>query len=172
MPVIIVILLILIVATIFAMRREKKHNAMLEERKNTLALENISNEIIVKDAKDLKHIFQIDDVNKKFSVDYIIHDFKELINYEYFIDGESIISGRGLETMAGAAAFGVAGAMIGSSGSRTQTNKITTAKIILRLTNVAEPTQTIDINPKKARSKEVEDIISLLQYIKLNADKN
>ena len=46
------------------------------------------------------------------------YNYNDLLDYELYEDGSSITKGKGLATALGGAAFGLLGAMVGSSGKR------------------------------------------------------
>ena len=171
MPVVIIIIAILIVLIFLNIKSMNKRKKTMKERKLANPLENISKDIKIPRADLTKSILQVDEPNKKFSVDYEVFNFKDLMDFDYKLDGDTIVSGRGLQTVAGGFAFGLLGAAAGASGKRKQKEVIKKATLILRMDNLENPTINISVNPGIAKSKIMEDIISTLQHIKLHAEK-
>lgn len=171
MPVVIIIIAILIVLIFLNIKSMNKRKKTMKERQLANPLENISKEIKIARADLTNSILQVDEPNKKFSVDYEVFNFKDLMDFDYKLDGNTIVSGRGLQTVAGGFAFGLLGAAAGASGKRKQKEVIKKATLILRMDNLENPTITISVNPGIAKSKIMEDVISTLQYIKLHAEK-
>lgn len=171
MPVVIIIMAVLVVLIFLNIKSINKRKKTMKERQLANPLENISKEIKIARADLTKSILQVDEPNKKFSVDYEVFNFKDLMDFDYKLDGDTIVSGRGLQTVAGGFAFGLIGAAAGASGKRKQKEVIKKATLILRIDNLTNPTITINVNPGIAKSKIMEDVISTLQYIKLHAEK-
>lgn len=171
MPVIIIIFAIAVFLLFLGIKSMTQRKSTMKERQLSNPLENISKEIKISRADLTKSILQVDEPNKKFSVDYEVFNFKDLMDFDYKLDGDTIVSGRGLQTVAGGFAFGLIGAAAGASGKRKQKEVIKKATLILRMDNLTNPTITINVNPGLAKSKVMEDVISTLQYIKLHAEK-
>lgn len=171
MAVYIIIFAIAIFLLFIGLRSISKRKNTMKERQLANHLENISKEIKIARPDLTKSILQVDEPNKKFSVDYEVLNFKDLMDFDYKLDGDTIVSGRGLQTVAGGFAFGLLGAAAGASGKRKQKEVIKKATLILRMDNLENPTINISVNPGIAKSKIMEDVISTLQYIKLHAEK-
>lgn len=171
MAVYIIIFAIAIFLLFLGIKSMAQRKSTMKERQLANPLENISKEIKIARADLTNSILQVDEPNKKFSVDYEVFNFKDLMDFDYKLDGNTIVSGRGLQTVAGGFAFGLLGAAAGASGKRKQKEVIKKATLILRMDNLTNPTVTISVNPGIAKSKIMEDVISTLQYIKLHAEK-
>ena len=171
MAVYIIIFAIAIFLLFLGLKSMTQRKSTMKERQLANPLENISKEIKIARADLTNSILQVDEPNKKFSVDYEVFNFKDLMDFDYKLDGNTIVSGRGLQTVAGGFAFGLLGAAAGASGKRKQKEVIKKATLILRMDNLENPTITISVNPGIAKSKIMEDVISTLQYIKLHAEK-
>lgn len=91
----------------------------------------------------------VDDKNKEFFVlnnkTFYRFDYEKLIDFNYIQDGESVVSGKALSTIAGGLTFGFLGALAGSSGKRKTKEKVNNASIYLKLNDLKNSTVSIDI---------------------------
>lgn len=158
-----------VVMLIYSINYQKKRKALFRERQLANPLENITKEFKIQDPAFEKTTIQIDEPNKKFSVDYEVFNFKDLLDFDYKLDGETIISGKGLSTVAGGVTFGLLGAMAGASGKRKQKEKIRKATLILRMDSLERSNINIEILPAIAKSSQIEDLISAFKYIKVHS---
>lgn len=89
----------------------------------------------------------IDDTQKKIAIrekeKVSIYDYEDILGYEVQEDGESIAQGRMGSALVGGLVFGMAGAVIGSAGSRKQTNKCSDLSLVIFLNNLSVPKETI-----------------------------
>lgn len=123
----------------------------------------------------------LDDTNKLFWIlaagdDKIRkYNYSELIEFEVKEDGVSIVSGRVGSSIVGGLAFGVTGAIIGSSGSKTVDQKINELTLNIRVSNFEKPSIKIAMVNKPTFKKdlkykelmtELEEVISYLTFIK------
>lgn len=122
----------------------------------------------------------VDDKNKEFFVlnnkTFYRFDYEKLIDFNYIQDGESVVSGKALSTIAGGLTFGFLGALAGSSGKRKTKEKVTNASIYLKLNDLKNSSVSIDILKNQVSSvnfiqKEAEEYLGLLNYIKVNSDE-
>lgn len=70
--------------------------------------------------------------------------FDEILDFEIFENGNSVVSSRTGSTIAGGLLFGGLGAMAGASGSRTISDTCSTLKINIYTTNVNSSVITLD----------------------------
>lgn len=121
----------------------------------------------------------VDDKNNIFYIGNNIKvykcEFSKLSNFEYFEDGDVIISGKTLSTVAGGLAFGALGALAGASGKRKQKNEINNVSLKIYLKDLNNPQITLTLLNQKAESKSTmyqlartraDEMLGLLNYIK------
>lgn len=126
----------------------------------------------------------VDDTNNEFYVfthqEVYRYDFDKILDFEYTEDGETMISGKGMATVAGGMAFGLLGAMAGASGKRKETRKVSSQCVKIIINDLINPTLNLklNINNRKANSpqykfaiEQADEIIGALSYMKENADK-
>src|SRR5699024_6421534 len=126
----------------------------------------------------------VDDTNNEFYVftnqEVYRYDFDKILDFEYIEDGETIISGKGMATVAGGMAFGLLGAMAGASGKRKETRKVSSQCVKIIINDLINPTLNLklNINNRKANSpqykfaiEQADEIIGAFSYMKENADK-
>ncbi len=166
------------------LRKDNKYIKTEKQRKldNQLAMENFQISKVV-DLGVMQGLNRggkllVDDNSKKFALlingEYIFYNYSDLIAYELNEDGSTITSGRGLQTAVGAATFGLAGAMVGSSGKRKNEATCTDMRVRLLFDNLHNPQFEIilvhgeikknSINYNSAKQKGNE-ITSTLNYI-------
>lgn len=138
-------------------------------------------------------LFGINDEHKKWAIirklsvpcndhryDYDVYDYSDLINYEVVENGNSIQSGRGGSAALGYLAFGVAGAIIGSSLYKENKALVSDLHISISVRDLKAPNKTIcllsrTVDNKSFEYKEAvancEKIIAILHYI-MNENAN
>ncbi len=125
----------------------------------------ISKRITIDLTGQIKLEFLVDDENKKFAIlsckpntSFIsgqesfsqknfsinIFDFTDITNFELLLDNDSLLQGKGLMTTGGALLFGVAGAIIGSSGERDIQKKNRAIILNIYLNKIDCPVITIN----------------------------
>lgn len=151
--------------------------------------ENIKNEvgdfIIDKDIRlyDVSHFrnarLLIDTKRKQFiyalGKDYSsIIEFKDIINYEVYEDGNSVVKGSVGRALIGGAFFGLTGAIIGSSGKRKVSNYCYSLKLLIRINDIDNPQIEItfinsqvekDSSTYKNCIKSLQEISSYFEYM-------
>ena len=85
---------------------------------------------------DTKHKQFIYAVGGKYSD---IIKFKDVLSYEIYEDGNSVVKGSAGRALIGGAFFGVAGALVGSSGKREISNYCQSLKLLVRINNIDQP---------------------------------
>lgn len=71
--------------------------------------------------------------------------FDQLLEYELFEDGSSIVSGKSGSALLGGVLGGSIGATIGSSGSRSVSETVSTSQIQLIIDDLSSPSITLDL---------------------------
>ena len=122
----------------------------------------------------------IDSQNEKFiyqkGVDYSkIYNFSDLINYEVYENGKSVVAGRAGSALIGGAFFGLGGLIIGSSMSRDIDESCNQLKLIMRINDFDCPQIVVtyienigyDKNSfiYKSMKENLQSICSTLEYI-------
>ena len=93
----------------------------------------------------------IDDTHKRIAVfDNIkapvrFYDYTDIIGYELFEDGNSVLKGSMVGAAIGEAALGTAGGIIGSSMRRKISSTITSMQVIIILKDMQHPNVTINV---------------------------
>ena len=85
---------------------------------------------------DTKHKQFTYAVGKKYSD---IIKFKDVLSYEIYEDGNSVVKGSAGRALIGGAFFGVTGALVGSSGKREISNYCQSLKLLIRINNIDQP---------------------------------
>ncbi len=73
------------------------------------------------------------------------HSFKDILSFELYEDGESIISGTAGTALAGGLLFGLGGAIVGGAASRTSSNTCTNMNIHIKLNIFEKPQEVISL---------------------------
>lgn len=146
---------------------------------------SISKQIDLPASFGTKSILFVDDTSKKFAISKIdgcyIFNYNDLLAYELNEDGDTITSGRGLQTAVGAMTFGVAGAVVGNAGKRKSNSTCNTMAIRLLLNNLNTPQLEIPciFTPCKKKSivytsakSKANDITAVLNYITNSAKQS
>jgi len=123
----------------------------------------------------------VDDSSKRFSVlgatatgAEQIFAYSDLLDFEINEDGSSIVKGRGMATAVGAATFGLAGAMIGSSGKRKNVDLCTSLEVRIFLNSLETSQIAIPLVAGKVKKgsfeyknamEKAQEIMSILTYI-------
>lgn len=68
-----------------------------------------------------------------------IIQFKDIINYEVYEDGNSVVKGSAGRALIGGTFFGLTGAIIGSSGKRKVSNYCSSLKLLIRINDIDNP---------------------------------
>lgn len=121
------------------------------------------------DNKNKKFIYQ---KGKKYSKTY---SFSDLINYEVYENGKSQVQGRVGSALIGGAFFGLGGAIVGGSRSRSVNEKCNQLKLILRVKDFNCPeiviTYVNDLDVDKNSSiyrnmkSNLQSVCSMLEYM-------
>ena len=88
--------------------------------------------------------------------------FKNVLNYEVYEDGKSVVKGSAGKALVGGAFFGVTGAIIGGSGKRKINNYCSVLKLLIRVNDIDSPLIEIPF----VNSSCNKDGISYKNYIK------
>ena len=140
--------------------------------------------------KKVSNSLFIDDVNKRFAIVTVnktsklvvtddsfsfeieIYDFKDLVKFEVYEDGVSVLQGKLGSSLVGALAFGEVGAIVGASGKRNIEKKTTKMQIILNINNLQKPMIVLELfDSFLETSREVSAVFSyILKQIDDNAD--
>ena len=105
----------------------------------------IDKDIFVYSVTQLSRVRLLIDIdNKKFVFVFgkkysKVYDFKNIINYEIYEDGNSVVKGSAGRALIGGAFFGVTGALIGSSGKRKISNYCQSLKLLVRINDIEQP---------------------------------
>lgn len=121
--------------------------------------------------------FYIDTVHKKWQALGAVHDYSDLVSFEYQEDGGTIVSGGVGSAIVGGALFGSVGAVVGAAtGKKKRSDFVNSMKIRLTVNSMSNPTEYIDMNPIRVRMKrssgqyrkilqETQEILSCLELI-------
>lgn len=117
-------------------------------------LENISKEVDFSTIGD-KKFFLVDDINQEMALlqykEAIIFNYRDILNYEYKENGEKIIGGKKLATLAGGLTFGVLGAMVGSSGNKKIKEKVDSMEVVINLNSLNDANLKMEFLPSKVK---------------------
>lgn len=132
---------------------------------------------------DVSHIrsarLLIDTKRKRFiyaiGKDYSsIIEFKDILSYEVYEDGDSVVKGSAGRALIGGAFFGLTGAIIGSSGKRKVSNYCSSLKLLIRINDIDNPQIEItfinsqvekDSSTYKNCIKSLQEISSYFEYM-------
>ena len=121
--------------------------------------------------------FYIDTVHKKWQALGPVHNYSDLVSYEYQEDGGTVVSGGVGSAVVGGALFGSVGAVVGAAtGKKKLADFVNSMKIRLTVKDMNNPTEYIDMNPVRIRMKrssgqyrknleETQEILSCLELI-------
>lgn len=121
--------------------------------------------------------FYIDTVHKKWQAFGPVHNYSDLVSYEYQEDGGTVVSGGVGSAVVGGALFGSVGAVVGAAtGKKKLADFVNSMKIRLTVKDMNNPTEYIDMNPVRIRMKrssgqyrknleETQEILSCLELI-------
>ncbi|MFN2937731.1 SHOCT domain-containing protein [Lachnospiraceae bacterium YH-ros2226] len=121
--------------------------------------------------------FYIDTVHKKWQALGPVHNYSDLVSYEYQEDGGTVVSGGVGRAVVGGALFGSVGAVVGAAtGKKKLADFVNSMKIRLTVKDMNNPTEYIDMNPVRIRMKrgsgqyrknleETQEILSCLELI-------
>ena len=108
---------------------------------------------------------------KNLRTNIIICDYKDLLKFEIFEDGHSVVSGRVGSALVGGILLGGVGAAMGAAASRSVKSNCTTMQVVLNLNNLQTPVITIDLVNNNTYSLNrnardlARDISAILTYI-------
>jgi hypothetical protein len=127
----------------------------------------------------------IDNVNKQFVL-YInhnfsqVHKYSEVINYEVYENGSSVVKGTAGEALIGGAFFGLAGMIVGASASKTITENCSSLQLAIRLNDINTPQILIEFmgstpidktsDDYKKLKDNLKEACSVIEYILNNRD--
>lgn len=104
--------------------------------------------------KSFSKRFFIDTVHKKWQALGPVHNYEDLVSYEYSEDGGTVVSGGVGSAIVGGALFGIVGAVVGAAtGKKKQSEFVNSMKIKLTVNDITNPTEYIDMNPIRMRMK-------------------
>ena len=110
-------------------------------------LENISKEVDFSTVAD-KKFFLVDDIKEEMALlqhkEAVVFNYRDILNYEYKENGEKIIGGKKLATLAGGLTFGVLGAMVGSSGNKKIKEKVDSMEVVINLNSLNDANLRIE----------------------------
>lgn len=121
--------------------------------------------------------FYIDTVHKKWQALGPVHNYSDLVSYEYQENGGTVVSGGVGSAVVGGALFGSVGAVVGAAtGKKKLADFVNSMKIRLTVKDMNSPTEYIDMNPVRIRMKrssgqyrknleETQEILSCLELI-------
>ena len=121
--------------------------------------------------------FYIDTVHKKWQALGPVHNYSDLVSYEYQEDGVTVVSGGVGSAVVGGALFGSVGAVVGAANKKKKlADFVNSMKIRLTVKDMNNPTEYIDMNPVRIRMKrssgqyrknleETREILSCLELI-------
>ncbi|MBS4872232.1 MAG: hypothetical protein KHZ78_05290 [Peptoniphilus sp. oral taxon 375] len=118
-------------------------------------LENISKKVDLSVVGKWKKYFLVDDINEEIAFvqnwKAVVFNYRDILNYEYKEDGEKIIGGKKLATLAGGLTFGVLGAMAGASGNKKIKEKLDSMAISINLNSLNDARIEIELLPSKTK---------------------
>lgn len=95
--------------------------------------------------------FYFDDSNKKWaykksnSSPIQIYNYSDLLDFEIFENGDSVMKGKAGGAIIGGLTFGVVGAIVGSSGKRKTSNTCNTLQVRITINDLQSPQIVIPI---------------------------
>ena len=108
----------------------------------------------------------------------IILKFNEILDFEIFENGNSVVSSRTGSAVAGGLIFGGLGAVAGASGSRAITENISTLKLKIYTNDIKNSVVTLDfleksISKSSSKYEEIKDIINkMISLLKIAKEDN
>ena len=108
----------------------------------------------------------------------IILKFNEILDFEIFENGNSVISSRTGSAVAGGLIFGGLGAVAGASGSRTINENASTVKLKIYTNNIKNSVVTLDFLEKSISKvsneyEEIRDVINkMISFLKIAREDN
>ena len=108
----------------------------------------------------------------------IILKFNEILDFEIFENGNSVISSRTGSAVAGGLIFGGLGAVAGASGSRTINENASTVKLKIYTNNIKNSVVTLDflekgISKTSNEYEEIRDVINkMISFLKIAREDN
>ena len=156
-----------------------------KQRKNK-ALQLYQDLIEKNKMENYQHISYKNIVNKSkklgafsyYENEFIILKFNEILDFEIFENGNSVISSRTGSAVAGGLIFGGLGAVAGASGSRTINENASTVKLKIYTNNIKNSVVTLDFLEKsisKASNEyeEIRDVINkMISFLKIAREDN
>jgi energy-coupling factor transporter transmembrane protein EcfT len=193
---------LLLVMPFMLKKDEDKIKFMLERELKEIVKEQMSNEekdksILLRQEFGDSFVFSrdlplcygknmlIDNVNKQFVL-YVnhkflqVHKYSEVINYEVYENGSSVVKGTAGEALIGGAFFGLTGMIVGASASRTITENCSSLQLAIRLNDInnsqiliqfvgATPIDKASEEYKKLKDN-LKEACSVIEYILNNRD--
>lgn len=128
---------------------------------------SLTRELILCDGK----IMLIDDVNKQFILQVNhnftrIYRYDEIINYEVYENGASVVKGTVGEVLIGGIFFGLAGMIAGSSSDRKISETCSSLQLAIRLNNLEKPQILIEFMSNVPLDKNSSQYIQLKNNLK------
>lgn len=124
---------------------------------------SISSAPFVPDGLEAGNILYIDDVNKRFAIatfklkkltdisgktlyfDIDVYNYKDLVKFEFYEDGKSVLQGKAGSALVGSFLFGDTGAVIGAAGKREVKKEIKKIQVIFTINNLSKPVAEFNI---------------------------
>jgi hypothetical protein len=134
--------------------------------------------------KSFSKRFFVDTIHKKWQALRPVHNYEDLVSYEYQEDGGTVVSGGVGNAIAGSVLFGGVGAIVGAAtGKKKQSDFVNSMKIRLTVNSMSNPTEYIDMNPIRMSMKrssgqyrkileETQEILSCLELIIRDSPNN
>lgn len=118
-------------------------------------LETVSKEVDLSAVGKGKKYFLVDDINQEIAImqnwQAVVFNYRDILNYEYKENGEKIIGGKKLATLAGGLTFGVIGAMAGANGNKKIKEKLDSMAISINLNSLNDARIEIELLPFKTK---------------------
>lgn len=127
--------------------------------KQELLFDNSSKRLVVRIGKYYSKIFK----------------YSDILSYEVYENGNSVVKGTAGKALLGGAFFGLGGMIVGSSMSKTVSNTCTSLKLIIRLNDFDSPqivftyVDSIDVDKTSATyshsKKNIQYVCSMLEFV-------
>jgi hypothetical protein len=130
--------------------------------------------------------FYIDDTNKKWAFrsssgkgPFRIYNYSDLLSYEIYEDGDSVMKGKTGGSIVGGLTFGLVGAVVGSAGRRKTKNTCHTLQVRITVDDLQNPEIVIPIIVSEVRKDSTaykssieiaKNLAASLTYIQKHAD--
>ena len=157
-------------------KAQKEEKSRLDEIRKEMQitavaeLDNVDQMVMVEpNMGQSRTILQVDDDAKVFALNKKVYPYDKLREFEYVEDGETVISGNTLATVAGGLAFGFLGAMAGQAKSKKVKKKVKAKDIVIHINDLKNPIYKVSITTNQDVDRDVELFLTTLSYIKNQA---